>query len=61
MMPTPNRAAKRTFMNSETIRPGSALDQPKHGHPNTPQTPAVEREIRELEKMSDKSKQPRSY
>lgn len=60
-MPTPNRAAKRTSVNSETIRPGSALDQPKHGRPNTPQTPAVEREIRELERVSDQLKQPRSY
>ena len=45
-MPTPNRAAKRA---SEIIRPGSGPDQPKRGHPNTQQTPAVERETRELE------------
>jgi hypothetical protein len=44
-MPTPNRAVKRA---SEIINPGSAPDQPKRGHSNTPQTPAIEREIREL-------------
>jgi hypothetical protein len=44
-MPTPNRAVKRA---SEIICPGSAPDQPKRGRPNTPPTPAIEREIRGL-------------
>ena len=49
-MPTPNRAAKRA---SEIKRPGSAPDQPKRGRPNTPQTPAIEKEIREVQRALD--------
>jgi hypothetical protein len=48
-MPTPNKAPKRR----DRARPGSAPDQPKRGRPNTPQTPAIEREIQDLQKALD--------